>query len=351
MPRRPLFVSLLLLALATSAQADILVGNYGNSVTHESLRAFADGANGDVAPLRSLGGPLSTIVSPIGGAFEPGEGVVYIADFWGQAIRVFPAYADGDVAPLRVLDSPILGQVRTLSLDPLHGEIVATASGCCVAGFALNASGSAPWLRMLSWGGGSGSVTQLNSPASLAYLAASDEVAVADSDAGPPYAPKVLVFNRTDAGNTAPKRVLQGAQTGLGDWAGGIAWDGGAHVLYVAANTSNPDSTISARILAFDDQANGDVVPLRTIAGAATQLELPPGAHLQGLAIDPNRQRLIASVSADTNAADNRLLVFSLVDNGNIAPLQTIGGTNTGMLNVGAPIWVPTDAIMHDGFD
>jgi hypothetical protein len=348
---RHTLVAFLLLTFALPARADILIGNYGSGTSQESLRAFADDADGDVAPIRNLGGPNSTLLAPVGGSFAAGEGVLYVADFWGQAIRIFPAYADGDVAPLRVVDAPILGQVRTLALDPLHGEIIATTSGCCVAGFALDASGNAPWLHMLNWGGGAGSVTQLNYPPSLTYLAASDEVAVADSDLAPPYAPKVLVFNRTDAGNTAPKRVIKGSQAGFGNWVAGVASDAAAHVLYVAANTTNADSTVSARILAFDDQSDGDVAPLRTITGAATQLELGAGAHLRGLAIDPIGERLIASVSHDTDPLANRLLVFDLAADGDVAPMQVIAGAQTGMLSIGAPIWMPADAIMHDGFD
>ena len=122
-------------------------------------------------------------------------------------------------------------------------------------------------------------------------------------------------------------------------------------MLYVAANTSNPDSTTSARILAFDDHADGDVAPLRTIAGPATQLELGAGAYLRGLAIDPIGRRVIASVSADSDPLANKLLVFHLDDAGDVAPMQAISGAQTGMLSIGAPIWIPSDAIMHDGFD
>lgn len=349
---RSMAIATLFATLALPAHADILIGSYGDGgITPQSLRAFADDADGDAVPLRLLGGPQSTIVSATGGTYEAGEGVIYIADFWGQAIRVFPARADGDVAPLRVLDAPILGQVRTVAVDPEHGELVTTASGCCMVGFALDASGDAPWLHLLDWGGLSGSVTQLNYPSSLAYLSDSDEVALADSDFGPSFAPKVLVFDRSDAGNTAPKRVIKGDLTGLGGWIGGIAWDAGAHVLYVAANTSNPDGSASARILAFDDHADGNVAPLRAIGGASTRLELAAGAYLLGLAIDPQRRRLIASVSADNDPASNALLVFGLDDDGDVAPLQAIGGAQTGLQSIGAPIWVPPVVIFENGFE
>lgn len=349
---RSLSVAIAFALVTLPVRADILIGSYGtDGITPQPLRAFADDADGDALPLRVLGGPLSTIVSPTGGTFEANEGVLYVADFWGQAIRVFPAYADGDVAPLRVLDAPILGQARTVATDAVHGELLTTASGCCLVGFALDASGAASWLHMLDWGGSSTSVTQLNYPGSLAYLAASDEVALTDSDFAPSYAPKVLVFNRTDAGNTAPKRVIKGDLTGLGGWLGSVAWDAQEHVLHVAANTSHPDGSVSARILAFHDDDDGNVAPLRTIAGAATGLELPSGSQLLGLAIDPLRRRLVASVSADTGPGTSKLLVFGLDDDGDVAPLQAIAGPSTGLVSVGAPIWVPADAIFDDGFD
>ena len=47
----------------------------------------------------------------------------------------------------------------------------------------------------------------------------------------------------------------------------------------------------------------------------------------------------------------NALLVWSLDASGDAAPLQAIRGNQTGMLAIGAPIWVPADAIFADSFD
>jgi hypothetical protein len=82
---RSLAVATLFAVVTLPAQADILVGSYGDGVSPQPLRAFADGASGDALPLRVLGGPQSTIVSASGGSFEPNEGALYVADFWGQA--------------------------------------------------------------------------------------------------------------------------------------------------------------------------------------------------------------------------------------------------------------------------
>ncbi len=349
--RRLLFVLISLFASA-SAVADIVVGSYGTGSSAESLRVFADTATGDAAPTRVFTGPATGFTSTSGGTFEPAEGVVYVADFWGQAIRVFPAYASGDVAPLRVLTSPFIGQVRTVAVDPVHDELLAIGGGCCLMAFARTASGATGPLRSLSWGGGSGSVTQLNYPGSLSYMSPTDEVVLADSDASAPYAPKLLVFNRTDSGNTAPKRVIRGAQTGLGSWISSVVHDPAARQLLVFAHVDNPDSTRTARILVFDDQADGNALPVRTIGGPGTTLDMAGTTYPGGLAIDPVRARLIVTIADYAGAAGNRVLVFDLAANGNSAPLQVIEGPQSTLaLQLGAPIWMPTDRIMAHGFE
>ncbi len=340
------------LCIAASARADILIGSYGSSTSSESLRAFADTANGNATPERVLSGPATGFTSPVGGVFEAAEGVIYVADFWGQAIRVYPAYATGNVAPLRVLASPFLGQVRTLAVDAAHDELLTIGSGCCLVAFARTASGTTAPLRSLSWGGSTGSVTQLNYPSALTFIGATDEVVLADSDAAAPYAPKLLVFNRTDSGNTAPKRVVRGALTGFGSWIAGVIHDPASQRLFAVAYVDNPDATRSGRVLVFDDQADGNVAPLRTISGAATGLELSGNASPAGLAIDPVRRRLIVSIGDYMLSSGNRLLVFDLEADGNTAPLQVIEGPQTTLDGqIATPIWLPTDLILRNGFD
>lgn len=350
--------SLLVIAAVSSigirgAHADIIVGSYGSSISSEPLRAFGDAANGDVAPSRVIAGGATLLTSPAGGAFESNEGVIYVADFWGQAIRVYPAYADGNVSPLRVLDSPYLGQVRTLALATEYDELLTTGSGCCLVAFPRTASGNAAFpIRSVSWGGGAGSVTQLNYPNVLTYIARTDEVVLADSDAAEPYAPKLLVFNRTDSGNVAPKRVVKGVLTGLGAYIGGLVHHAASQRLFVLSLIENPDTTKSARVLVFDDQADGNAVPLRTIAGPATGLDLEGSASPTGLAIDHTRSRLIVSIGNYDQASGNRILVFLLEANGNTAPVQVIQGAQTTLAgSLGAPIWVPTDLILRNGFE
>lgn len=349
---RFVLASLALSVAPITAHAEILVGGYGSTNSTALVRGFADTANGNVAPLGTLGGPTSTLVGGVAIVHEPIEGVLYVADFWGQAIRVYPESASGDAAPLRVLSPPILGQVRTLAVDTAHGELLTISSGCCPAAFELTASGtSAARLRSLSWGGGSGSVTELNYPYAMAYLAATDEIALIDTDPAAPYAPKLLVFNRTDSGNTAPKRVVRGAQTRFGSWLGGLAHDAARGELVIATIAPAPDSGNAVRILFFDDQATGDAAPLREISGSATQLALEANTAPSGINLTPDG-RLVVAISDNQGGAGSRLVVFDATASGNATPLQVILGPQTGLVgSIGAPSWRPGDVILRHGFE
>lgn len=341
----PIATGFIAACLALPARADILIGTYD---TPGTLRAFADEADGDVAPIRLIGGPATALASAAGGSFEPGEGVLYLADFWGQAVRVFPAYADGDTAPIRVLGSPQLGQMRTVAIDRTHDELLTTHSGCCLAAYPRTASGNDFALRVWAWGGSPGSQTGLDYPSSLTYAAARDEVLLSDTDGN---GAKVLVFDRGQTDRYAPpKRVVQGSLTGLGAWIGGIAVDPVDDLLYAVTFIANPDGSRSGRILAFAADAGGNAAPLRVLAGPSTQLDTTSQGYPLGVAIDAQHRRLIVSVSNDA-AAGNALLVFPLGASGDIPPLHAIRGAQTGLSNVGLPIWMPSDVIFRNGLD
>ncbi|MBS0557093.1 MAG: hypothetical protein JSR27_06735 [Proteobacteria bacterium] len=346
---------LLLAALPfAQARADILIGSFSGDINvRRQILSFADDANGATAiPLRVMGGANSGLIEPVAGVFEPGENVLYVGDFRGQSVRAFPVSStNGDPTPLRAIGPSYASQVRGLAVDAAHDELLVVSS-CCFKAFDRNANGDVFYKRSVQWGGLSGSVTQQNYPSSIVYMPATDEIAEADTDSASPYTPKVLVFNRIDSGNVAPKRIIKGANTGLGTYAGALAYDPSSRKLFVGAYTTNPDNSHSARIMVFDDMANGDVVPLRTIYGSIAGLELPGTSMIGGLAIDPERQRLIVSISDYAAAANNKILVFALTANGYAVPLQVIAGPQSSLpTNLGAPIWMPGDRIFRNGFE
>lgn len=341
---------LLLADPSRPAHADILVGGIapGVGVRHPLLR-FADQADGLPAPIATLGGEASGLLTPMEGAHEPGEGVIFVADFFGQSIRVFPAQASGDAAPLRVLDPPLLGQPRTVLPLPEHDELMVIAGNCCIYTWPLGASGSAaPRLRAITWGGGSGALTGLNNPSSMIHLPATDEVAVVDHDPAPPYAAKVVFHARTGNGNVAPTRILQGPATA---GAAGIAHDPDGGLLFLVAARDAGGGNRQGEIRVFDAAASGQQAPLRVIAGAATGLSIDEPGYLSGIAVDRPRQRLLVSIAGNGAPQANRILVYDLAAAGDAAPLQSLAGAGLGQGSIGRPFVVPADALFGDGFE
>jgi hypothetical protein len=77
---------------------------------NDSIDVFPIGADGDVAPTRSIQGAATTLNWPAGVAVD--ANFIYVANFINRSIDVFPTGADGDVAPTQ----SIKGLATTLRL-------------------------------------------------------------------------------------------------------------------------------------------------------------------------------------------------------------------------------------------
>src|ERR1700682_1923970 len=170
----------------------------------------------------------------------------------------------------------------------------------------------------------SGAATGLNSPEGLAVDAVNNELFVANDF---PANGTVTVYALTANGNVAPLRTIAGAGTGM-DTPRGLAVDTVNNEV-VVVQVSTPAITVYART------ANGNVAPLRTIVGAATGLNGPIG-----ISVDTVNNEL-----AVTNISANTITVYSRTANGNVAPLRTISGGATGL---NGPETVAIDAVNNE---
>ena len=343
MSRRLVF-SLLLAAFACASRADILVGDYRSGAPGPVLR-FGPEQTGNRAPLASFwttGGDVE-LQTPLHLTYEPVLDVVFVSDYYGQAIRVYAADASGNALPLRTLTSPRLGQPRQSAIDRVHNELLVVTQNCCVSTFPLDASGSVEFpLRNIGWGGVPGSATRLNNPVHLYHLAASDEVVVSDVQYAAGVGSGVLLFfARTANGYPAPVRTIEGAATQLGDYVAGLAYSpqhGELHALTGAVGTY--------RIVTFAQTASGNVAPLRTIEGPDLGIE-NPGA----MTYDAGTDRLYVASGA-FNSANRALLAFPRAASGNVAPVRRIAGSNTTLQGPTGLVAVPPgDRVFVDGFD
>lgn len=129
---------------------------------------------------------------------------------------------------------------------------------------------------------------------------------------------KVLVFPKGAHGNVAPK-VLGGSKVPIVNTEG-VAIDLYGQI-YVSDYASNA-------IYVWKKGAVGNVAPIRTISGASTLLGGPCG-----MAFDSANTLYVANAYAGGSSSDN-VLEFANAANGDVAPLATLGGSNTHLNKV-----------------
>ena len=140
--------------------------------------------------------------------------------------------------------------------------------------------------------------------------------------------PSISVYSRTASGNTAPLRVIAGADTQL-NWPATIAVEPGRGELFVANDGGHS-------ILVFRETDQGNVAPSRILKGPKTGIKNPIGVSL-----DTENNELWVS-----NFANHSVTVYSLTAEGDTPPLRTIRAAPLGKvaLGVGNPGGVAYDS-------
>jgi hypothetical protein len=197
-------------------------------------------------------------------------------------IAVFARSAKEDSVPLRAIEGQksLLGRtMHDIAFDDIHDEIVVTSPLTqAILSFRGAASGEEPPLRVIQ-----GDKTQIKGVGAAGKVSidpVNNEIYLATPDQ------TILVFNRTDNGNVAPKRVLGGPHTqlslgkqntdnavfsgnGYNVYGGGnvpcIRIDAVHNLLLVPVDGRGlPDS---GAVLIYDRTASGDTPPKAMIKG------------------------------------------------------------------------------------
>lgn len=236
-------------------------------------------ATGDASPLRSLAGEATGLCEPTATELDPVNGELWVLNRCGldgnsAAITVYPRDADGNVAPLRRIDGPLtelpFGSYD-LVVDVLHDEVLVSvdgAAGPAILTFARTATGDVAPKRRIR-----GAKTLLDSPNGLALDVVTDELFVSDQTGA------VLTFRRDAAGNVAPLRRIAGEATLLDDETGGVALLGADELAVALAGNGGFDFSDDS-ILVFPRNARGNVAPRRRINGSSTGLNGPVGIEV-----------------------------------------------------------------------
>ena len=130
----------------------------------------------------------------------------------------------------------------------------------------------------------------------------------------------IVVYSATANGAATPTRVISGSNTGFAVTSPSALTVDASGTIYVS---NEPTSTIPPQIVAFSSTATGNVAPVRTISGANTGLA---GYYfVSQLAVDG-----AGNVYVGVTNGFNAIEVFGSMATGNVAPTRTITGAATG---------------------
>jgi hypothetical protein len=154
----------------------------------------------------------------------------------------------------------------------------------------------------------------------LAYDSVHDEIIV-----NSPLAQAILIFRGGANGEEAPIRVIQGPHTQIQ----GTDYDGNDQMAFDEIHGEIYIPVDRNKILTFSREANGDVAPLRVLAGPDTQMRGSTRGHVR-VGVDPVHNLLIVTSNGmgDPDGAAS-LLMFDRTANGNVKPRSVIKGPKT----------------------
>lgn len=247
-------------------------------------------------------------------AYDAVHDEIIVPNALADAILVFRGSANGDDAPIRVIQGPCTRLItpHSVSIDSEHGEIlVASLTGKRVNVYRWDANGNASPVRVIT-----GAQTQLGHLVGIAVDPTQNLMAVANSE-------DILIFNRTDNGDVAPRARIAGPKTGITDEPWQMQFYRGK--IYLAASNHLHVNLYSGVTLKESSKAvpddpwlnptlgfvgvwnitdNGDVPPRSMIRGPFSGL-----LHPVGLALNPDDGEIYVS-----DSVRNGILSFLVPD-------------------------------------
>jgi hypothetical protein len=290
-----------------------------------SVSAYPATSDGSVTPVVVLSDPMlpNAIWDPWGAVFDK-SGYLYVQSFLSEATSfVYAPGARTGAKPVRVFmgGGP---DTRSIGVDPAGYEYIATSED----GTEIDV------LRPRANGHPSNSyyVKPLRaiftdgtwSPwPDILTTDAKDEVigGIARYNGN-----AIEVFEGGRAGSTKPIREIAGSKAGLGTCSQGcqnlsVTFSALTGLIYAGVSTG-PQAHISV----FTDTANGNVAPLRTIQGTNTGLT---GMGISGIAVS-DRTGEIYAMATTGSSVSGRIYVYARNANGNIRPVRSFTDQNTG---------------------
>jgi len=248
-------------------------------VAHPQIAIFARLADGGAKPVRKVEGQGSMLGRTMHGiVYDPIHDEFTVPQQFAQAILTYRGDVDGESPPVRIIQGPHtqLDAPEHVEVDVVHNEIFVPTRDDGVLVFSRGAQGDVAPIRSLK-----GPDTMLSGDNVLAVDPVHGLLLVG-GEAGR-HQTRLLIFNRTDSGNTKPKAVIGGPKSHLNGFGGPLAVYPPKREIIVSVRGTGPSAELSSDeayvgVWSIDD--NGDVPPKWTIGGPKGILRMPRGIAL-----------------------------------------------------------------------
>jgi len=264
-------------------------------VAHPQIAAFARLAKSSEPPKRTITGQATLLARTIHDIrYDAIHDEIVVPNQFAQAIITFRGDISGEAPPVRVIQGSLTQLIRPdrLDIDPVHNEIVVPNSDS-IPVFAREANGNVAPLRVIR-----GPKTQLKGASSIAVDPVNNLI-IAATQGRPPqgkqntYTPStntLLIFNRTDSGDVAPKAVIQGPRSGLELINQIQVYPPKGWIIATQSTTDAESEPPGVFIGVWSIQDNGDIAPRWKIAGPKSRLKKP-----RGVVLNPRDKELIVA--------------------------------------------------------
>jgi hypothetical protein len=258
-------------------------------VAHPQIAIFARLAEGGARPVRKVEGQGSMLGRTMHGiVYNPVQDEFTVPQQFAQAILTYKGDANGEAPPVRIIQGPHtqLDAPEHVEVDVVHNEIFVPTRDAGVLVFPRDGKGDVAPVRVLK-----GPDTMLSGDNVLVVDPVHNLLLVGGL-AGRGQT-RLLIFNRTDSGNTKPKAVIGGPNSHLYAFGGPIAVYPPKGEILVSVRGPGPYAELSseeAYVGVWNINDNGDVPPRLTIGGPKGILRMP-----RGIALDIVHRNMLVS--------------------------------------------------------
>jgi sugar lactone lactonase YvrE len=291
---------------------NLLVGNLYTRIT-----AYPADATGEARPI--AGG---TGLREPDGIARDSAGNIYVANSESNTITIYSPDTMGNASPIAAIGGDLTGITvpRDVALD--SGDNIYVLTNNAVMVFAPGSKGNVAPLSTIK-----GQATFLANGRKL-VIADNGDIYVTTT-AAPGAAVAILIFRPGTNGNSPPKAVISGNNTGLA-FPGGIALDHAGNI-YVVNDVPNGTGEDCSSVEIFAAGSNGDVSPNSIIQD--DDCSEPVRKHITGLAnpfaiaLDPGGTIYVTNLGPSGTLDEGYITEYSAGSAGAIPPIATIQGS------------------------